>query len=175
MRKISSRSRKLVGFLPTQARFRESQFQYCLNPVRCQRTTVSGWTRIKALRHPGHSRRRVAQNNRSGVENRGFGWRRARTSSCCRSARFSKRRSWRARTERTSTRNRRLSVRGLSGLYHRKHNGISPDGILTRHYPKIKKLQKSPKVSRVSPKASKAPDPRLFQLNLAKKREKLTS
>jgi hypothetical protein len=34
-----------------------------LNPARCQRTTVSGWTRINATFHPGHSRRKITQNN----------------------------------------------------------------------------------------------------------------
>ena len=52
MRKISSRSALLVGFLPTTACFRESHFQYSSNPARCQRTTVSGWTRAKAAAIP---------------------------------------------------------------------------------------------------------------------------
>ena len=42
MRKISSRSSLLVHLLPTRLPRRESQFQYSLNPARCQRTTVSG-------------------------------------------------------------------------------------------------------------------------------------
>jgi len=126
-----SRSLK-SSFRPTRTRLREFQFQYNLNPARCQRRMVSGWTRNKALRHPGHRRRRVTQNNRSGRENRGWGWRCARIASCCRRARFSKRRRRRDRTERMSATNKSLSMRGMAGLYHRKHNRIEPDGVLAR-------------------------------------------
>ena len=127
MRKISSRSSLLVGLLPTTACLRESHFQYILKPDRCHRRTVSGWTRSKALRHPGHSRRRVIQNIRSGRENRGRGCSRARIASCCRRARFSKRRRRRDRTERMSATDKSLSMRDMAGLYHRKHSLIVPE------------------------------------------------
>src|ERR1035438_9966506 len=71
--KISSRTSLLTHFLPGRFRFRESHFQYSLNPDLCQRTTLSGWTRIKAFRHPGQSRHKTIQNNLSGAENRGCG------------------------------------------------------------------------------------------------------
>jgi hypothetical protein len=32
-----------------------------LNPARCQRTTVSGWTRINACFHPGQNHRKITQ------------------------------------------------------------------------------------------------------------------
>src|SRR5580658_8968468 len=70
MRKISSRSSLHVGFLPTTACLREIHFQYSLNPVRCQRMTVSGWTSTNAFRHPCHTRRTATPNNRSDWENR---------------------------------------------------------------------------------------------------------
>jgi len=56
MRKMSSRNSLLTHFLPARDRCLESQVQYNLNPARCQRTTVSGWTRINARRQPTQSR-----------------------------------------------------------------------------------------------------------------------
>src|SRR6516162_9969330 len=44
MRKISSRTSRLKGFLPAACRVRDSQDQYKRKPVRCQRATVSGVT-----------------------------------------------------------------------------------------------------------------------------------
>src|ERR1039458_5069426 len=82
IRKINSRSSLLTDLLPTLGRCRESHFQYNLKPARCQPMTVSGWTRIKARRHSGHSRRKMTQNNLSGVENRGREQRRSNTASC---------------------------------------------------------------------------------------------
>jgi hypothetical protein len=70
MWKMSSRNFLLTHFLPTRIRGRESHLQYNLNPTRCQRTTVSGWTRINARFHPGQSRRNITQNNLSGAPNR---------------------------------------------------------------------------------------------------------
>jgi hypothetical protein len=46
MRKMSSRSSLLIRFRPVRIRCRESQDQYSRKPARCQRTTVSGLTRI---------------------------------------------------------------------------------------------------------------------------------
>ena len=132
MRKICSRSALLVGFLPTTACFRESHFQYSSNPARCQRTTVSAWTKTKVRRHSGHSRRNASQNNRSYWANRGRGLRRAKTASCCLKARFSKRRSRRDRKERAKSKNNSLRTHCMPRLYHRKHNRIDADGILAR-------------------------------------------
>src|ERR1019366_2446709 len=83
IRKISSRNYLLTDLLPTPRRFRESHFQYNLKPARCQRITVSVWTRIKTRRQSGHRRRRMTQNSLSGVENRGREQRRSNAASCC--------------------------------------------------------------------------------------------
>jgi hypothetical protein len=58
----------LTRFLPGQDLCRESHVQYALNPARCQRTTVSGWTRINACFHPDQNRFSTIQNNWSKVE-----------------------------------------------------------------------------------------------------------
>ena len=99
----------LTYFLPTRVWCRESHVQYSLNPVRCQRTTVSGWMRINACLHPGQSRRNITQNNRSAVANRGCGCRRLKTVSCCRRARFSNTRSRREQKNRVGKIDRSLS------------------------------------------------------------------
>ena len=95
MRKINSRNSLVTHFLPTRVRCRESHVQYNLNPARCQRTTVSGCTRTSARFHPGHSRRKIIQNNLSGAAKRGRGYLCFKTESCCRKARFSNSRSLR--------------------------------------------------------------------------------
>src|ERR1035438_1359632 len=79
MRKMRSRSSLLTHFLPALARCRESHVQYNLKPARCQRMTVSGWTRISTCLHLGQSRRKITQNNLSEVANRGFGCLRSRS------------------------------------------------------------------------------------------------
>src|ERR1039458_4081253 len=53
-RKMSSQNSLLTNVLPTRTLRREIQAQYSLKPSRCQRTTVSGWTRVNARFHPGH-------------------------------------------------------------------------------------------------------------------------
>jgi hypothetical protein len=73
MRKMSSRNSLLTHLLPAPVRCREIHFQYNLNPVRCQRTTVSGRTRTNAHFHPYQSRRNITQNNLSEIANRGCG------------------------------------------------------------------------------------------------------
>ena len=60
MRKISSRTSRLKGFLPAACRVRDSQDQYKRKPVRCQRTTVSGVTSRSGFFHPDHSFRRAS-------------------------------------------------------------------------------------------------------------------
>ena len=97
IRKMSCRNSRLTHFRPAGLRCREIQVQYTLNPVRCHRTTVSGWTRNNACFHPHQSRRNITQKNRSETANRGCGCLRLKTVSCCRSARFSSRRSRRER------------------------------------------------------------------------------
>jgi len=90
LRKMSSPTSLLTHLLPARVRCREIQVQLSWNPARCQRTTVSGWTRINARFQPGHSRRKITQNSRSEPANRGRGCFLFKTPSCCRSARFSK-------------------------------------------------------------------------------------
>jgi len=66
------------------------------------------------------------------IRDLGCGRLRAKTASCCRRARFSKSRSLRARKERRRTPNMSLRRRSMTALYHRKHNRVSPDGVLAR-------------------------------------------
>src|ERR1019366_8371435 len=73
MRKISSRTSLLIGFLPTAFRAREIQLQYSRKPARCQRTTVSGVTRINDLFQPAQTLRRTTQNSLSTELSRGRG------------------------------------------------------------------------------------------------------
>ena len=130
---MSSRISLLVGLLPPHSLAREIHFQYSLNPARCQRTTVSGCTRINAFRQPDQMRRSMIQRNRSLFENLAGGRRRAKTASCWRNARFSKRRSRRDRRERTDVPNMSLRTDSMATLYHRKHNRIGRDSVLTRY------------------------------------------
>src|ERR1017187_8585660 len=73
MRKIKSRSSWVNGFLPPIRRVRESQRQYSRNPTRCQRTTVSGETRINDLFQPVQNFRKTTQNTLSTKLSRGRG------------------------------------------------------------------------------------------------------
>ena len=93
MRKISSRNSLLTHFLHAQPRCRDSHFQYSLNPVRCQRTTVSGCTRSNTRFHPDQSRHISTQNNLSAIASFGSGRFSLKTASCCRRTRFSRSRS----------------------------------------------------------------------------------
>lgn len=71
MRKISSRSSLLMGFLPRRTRCCEIHFQYNLNPERCLWTTVSGCTMKSACFHPDQNRRKITQNSLSAGAMRG--------------------------------------------------------------------------------------------------------
>src|SRR5450631_3773407 len=62
-KEISSRNSLLTHCPPALTHRRESHVQYSLNPARCQRTTVSGWTRINASFHSGQSCREITQKN----------------------------------------------------------------------------------------------------------------
>jgi len=118
MRKISSRSSLLIGFLPTHTRCRESQLQYGLNPARCQPMTVSGCTRISTRFHPGQSRRNITLNNLSATANRGCGCLTFNAPSCCRKAIFSNRRSRRKQADRTSRTNKSFTQRSIQPVLH---------------------------------------------------------
>lgn len=71
----------------TPVQCRDSHLQCALNPPRCLRATVSGWTSISACFPRGQGRRNIARNNLSETEIRGCGCRRFQTASCCRRAR----------------------------------------------------------------------------------------
>ena len=113
MRKMSSRNSLLTHLLPAPVRCRESHFQYNLNPVRCQRTTVSGRTGTNAHFHPYQSRRNITQNNLSEIANRGCGCLRFKMVSCCRRARSSRSNSRRERRSRIARTGRSLSRQSL--------------------------------------------------------------
>ena len=118
MRKMSSRSSMLTHFLPAQVRCRESHPQYNLNPARCQRTTVSGWTKISASLQSGQKRRKSTQNNLSETLIRGRGRVRFKMMSCCLRARFSRRRSRRELENRVARTSRGLSRRSIQPGLH---------------------------------------------------------
>src|SRR5262249_23154343 len=63
----------------------------------CQSTTVSGFTTTSTLAHFDHERWRPSQKRRSQRLNRGFGFLRLRTPTCCRKATSSSPRSCRER------------------------------------------------------------------------------
>ncbi len=88
----------MLRFLPTTACLRDNHFQYGLNPARCQRMTVSGRTTTSAPLHPAQHRRSRTQKARSDLARRGRGCFCVNVASCCRNARFSRRRSRRERT-----------------------------------------------------------------------------
>src|SRR6516164_7960907 len=67
----------------------EIEVQKSRKPLRCQDTTVSGLTMIKARRQPFQVLERHSQNNRSAFRSRGRGQRRLKTISCWRRAKFS--------------------------------------------------------------------------------------
>src|SRR4051794_15871221 len=116
IRKISSRNSLLMHFLPERTRRRESHVQYSLNPARCQRTTVSGWTRINACLHSGQSRRKITQNSLSEVETSGRRLRCFKTTSCSRRAKFSSNRSLRERKRRIKRTAKDLSRQSMTSV-----------------------------------------------------------
>jgi len=97
IRKMSSRSSLLTGFLPALTRCREIHFQYNLKPSRCHRTTVEGSTIRSTLRHAGQRPRNAIQKSLSVSLGRDRGRFLANAASCCRKARFSSKRSRRER------------------------------------------------------------------------------
>ena len=118
IRKMRSRNSVLTHFLPVRIRCRESHVQYSLKPSRCQRTTVSGWTRINACFHLGQNRCNITQKHLSDAANRGRGVFRFKTESCCRRARFSKSRSRRERKNRAGKTARSLRRRSMLSVLH---------------------------------------------------------
>ena len=95
MFRISSR---ISGATPGRPSLRRRLFQvqYRLNPQRCQRMTVSGFTMTRTLSQLVQILRNSTQNSRSTFESRGRFTERRRTASCCRRATFSRASSRRA-------------------------------------------------------------------------------
>src|ERR1700694_4793034 len=100
--KINSRTSFGVRLLPTCVRTLEISLQYIRKPVRCQRTTVSGVTTMRACFHPDQNRRTTTQKSLSSRPMLGRRCRRFSTASCCRSTRFSNSRFPRLRKRRIS-------------------------------------------------------------------------
>ena len=95
MFRISSR---ISGATPGRPGLRRRLFQvqYRLNPQRCQRMTVSGFTMTRTPSQSVQILRNSTQNTRSTFESRGRFTERRRTASCCRRATFSRASSRRA-------------------------------------------------------------------------------
>jgi hypothetical protein len=85
MRRISWRISELISGRPGRRHLDRTR-QNNRNPARCQDTTVSGCTMIKASLHPDHTRRSTIQNSRSRRCNRGRDCFRLKTASCWRRA-----------------------------------------------------------------------------------------
>ncbi len=119
MRQIRSRSSLPVCLLPTGLRTLETNLPYRRKPARCQRTTVSGVTMMSDRFPPIQTLRATTQKRRSNVPRLGRGWRRFRTASCWRNAKFSRRRLRRVRKRRTSVPKQSLMNRSRARGYTR--------------------------------------------------------
>ena len=120
IRKIRSRTSLEIRLLPTCSLTLEISFQYRRNPARCQRTTVSGVTTMRACFHLDQNRLTATQKSLSTNASRGLGCRRFRTASCWRSARFSKTRSPRLRKRRTRAPKLRVNRLNMAQSYIRR-------------------------------------------------------
>ena len=129
MRKIRSRTSLGVGLLPVCFVTLETNFQYRRKPARCQRMTVSGVTmRIDSFQLD-QKRRATTQKSLSKLLRLGRGWRRFRTESCWRKAKFSRRRLRCARKRRTSVPMHSLTNRSISRSYY-QNAGRTPAAML---------------------------------------------
>ena len=84
MRPMRPRSSCAIGRRPACPPRLERLRQYARQPCRCQRSTVSGFTMSKDVRHAGNHRHARIQKPRSALFGRGRGFRRCSTRSCCR-------------------------------------------------------------------------------------------
>jgi len=82
IRKIRSRTSLESGLRPTGPVALETNFQYSRNPALCQRTTVSGVTKISECFQPDQRRRAITQKSRSKFPRPGRGLRRFSTVNC---------------------------------------------------------------------------------------------
>ena len=121
IRKIRSRTSLEIHLLPTCSLTLEISFQYRRNPARCQRTTVSGVTTMRACFHPDQNRLTATQKSLSAIDSRGLGCPRFRTASCWRSARFSRTRSPRLRKRRRRAPKVRVNRLNIAQSYNRRY------------------------------------------------------
>ncbi len=82
IREINSRTTFDVGLLPTCFRTLEISRQYIRKPVRCQRTTVSGVTRMRESFQADQTLRAITQKSLSSRPRIGRGCRRFSVTSC---------------------------------------------------------------------------------------------
>jgi hypothetical protein len=88
-RRIRARNSGAIGRRPVFIVRRERRRQYVRHPWRCQRSTVSGFTMSTEACQLTNHRHARTQKRRSASLRRGRGFRRCRTSSCCRRHRLS--------------------------------------------------------------------------------------
>jgi hypothetical protein len=108
-----------IRFRPITRRALEVARQYNLNPARCQPTTVSGLTTMRACFQPGQNPRAKTQKILSNARSLSLGCFRFRTACCCRRTRFSNRRVRRACKHRKMVVTNSQSMRNV-GLCYRK-------------------------------------------------------
>ena len=118
MFRISSR---ISGATPGRPGLRRRLFhaQYRLNPQRCQRTTVSGFTMTRTLSQSVQILRNSTQNPRSTFESRGRFTERRRMASCWRRATFSRASLRRALKAGDESANKRRNHAGMVPAYRR--------------------------------------------------------
>src|SRR5258708_33034815 len=119
MRKIKSLTSVESFFLSTRIFALEMKLQYRRKPVLCQRTTVSGVTRMRDCFHPDRNLRAATQKSLSSTRNLGLGWLRFNAVSCCRSAKFSRSKLRRERKTRTRSPSQRQNMRDMDESYSR--------------------------------------------------------
>jgi len=117
IRKINWRNCFGVCLRPIGLRTREISLQYKRKPARCQRTTVSGVTTMRACCHPDQNLRAMTQQTLSNISSLGLGCFRFSTASCWRRARFSSKRLRRARKRQRSALNRSLKMSVMRRWY----------------------------------------------------------
>lgn len=117
IRQLNSRTCFGVCLRPIDFRTREISFQYKRKPARCQRTTVSSVTTIRACRHPHQNLRAMIQKTLSNISSRGLRCFRFSTASCWRRARFSSRKLRRARKMQRIVLNRSLKASVMQHCY----------------------------------------------------------
>src|SRR5215469_6078384 len=113
------RSRTSFGVCLPPMGFLEIILQYQRNPARCHRTTVSGVTTRSACFQPDQHRRMSSQKSLSNKYNFGRGWCRLSTTSCWRSARFSRRRLGCERKRRRNVPKQSPRKRDISESYNK--------------------------------------------------------